>query len=152
MRWGSSILIALALAVLGAASARAADSGPVIVIPGRLHAPVVINGVDASGAIVEGDFGLNKPDMVAPVVVWGPVGVPVPVWSRGYFPAFGRIPGYGRREIEPPGERGGPGPSFYRFWSSGSDPLPATLEAPQPTPLLIAPQIYPHSQRGGRRP
>jgi hypothetical protein len=148
---GSSILVAVALAALGGSAARAADSGPVIVIPGRLHTPVVINGVDVSGAIIEGDFGLNKPHMVAPVVVWGPVGFPVPVWSRGYFPVFGRIPGYGRHEVEPKGERGGPGPDVHQFWSSASDPLPATLDAPQSLPLFIAPQIYPQGQRNGRK-
>jgi hypothetical protein len=147
-----SILVAVALAALGAAAARAADSGPWIVIPGRLGAPVVINGVDVSGTIIERDFGLNKPHMVAPVVVWGWVGFPGPVWSRGYFPAFGRIPGYGRREIEPQGGRGGPGPDVHLFWSTGSDPLPATLDAPQSPPLFIAPQIYPRGQRNGRKP
>jgi hypothetical protein len=105
-----------------------------------------------SGAIVEGDFGLDKPHMVAPVVVWGPVGFPQPGWSRGYYPAFGRMPGYGRHEIEPSDARGGPGPSIHQFWSSGSDPWPATLEPPPSPPLFIAPQIYPQGKRGGSKP
>ncbi len=38
-----------------------ADSGPVIVIPSRPGVPVVINGRDASYAVVEGDWGLARP-------------------------------------------------------------------------------------------
>ena len=45
---------------LAAAPARA-DSGPVIVIPSRPGVPVVINGRDASYAVVEGDWGLARP-------------------------------------------------------------------------------------------
>ena len=37
-----------------------ADSGPVIVIPSRPGIPVVINGRDASYAVVEGDWGPHQ--------------------------------------------------------------------------------------------
>ena len=150
MRPASSILIALGMAVLGG-SVFAADSGPVIVIPGRLGTPVIINGVDVTGAVIEGDFGLNKPHMVAPRIISGPVMIPDRFGPRGYYPAFGRPPGYGRHEIETAPERRAPPPSFHRSWSSQSDPVPATLDPP-PQPLLLAPQIYPQGPRNGRRP
>src|ERR1700730_18644265 len=52
----------LALAILIGTSwtAAVADSGPVIVIPGRPGVPIIINGLDASYAVVEGDWGLGK--------------------------------------------------------------------------------------------
>ena len=149
----SSLLIASGLAVIGGFAALAADSGPVIVIPGRLGTPVIINGLDVSGAVIEGDFGLYRPHMVAPRIISGPVAIPEPFGPHGtYYPAFGRAPGYGRHEIETPGE-GRPAPSFHRTWSSQSDPLPATLDPPpQSPPLLVAPEIYPQWRRNGHRP
>jgi len=51
----------LALAILiGTTWAALADGAPVIVIPGRPGVPIIINGVDASYAVVEGDWGLGK--------------------------------------------------------------------------------------------
>src|SRR5579862_1690703 len=147
----SSLLIVLGIAVIGGSAALAADSGPVIVIPGRLGAPVIINGVDVTGAVIEGDFGLYMPQMVAPRIISGPVMIPERLGPRGYYPAFGRVPGYGRREIETVPERRAPAPSFHRTWSSQSDPVPATLDPPQ-APLLLAPEIYPQLPRKGRRP
>src|SRR5689334_17355456 len=138
-----SLLIALSTALIAGHVAHAADSGPVIVIPGRLGTPVIINGLDVSGAVIEGDFGLYSPHMVAPRIISGPVAIPEPFGPPGtYFPAVGRGPGYGRHEIEVPGERR-PAPTFHRSWSSQSDPLPATLDPPPQSPLLLAPQIYP---------
>jgi len=148
----SSLLIASGFAVIGGFAALAADSGPVIVIPGRLGTPVIINGLDVSGAVIEGDFGLYSPHMVDPRIISGPVAIPERFGPRGtYYPAFGRAPGYGRHEIETPAERRAP-PSFHRSWSSQSDPLPATIEPPQSPPLLIAPEIYPRWRREGHRP
>jgi hypothetical protein len=148
----SSLLIALCIAVIGTRAALAADSGPVIVIPGRLGAPVIINGLDVSGAVVEGDFGLYSPHMVAPRVISGPVAIPQQFGPRGYYyPAFGRVPGYGRYEIETPAEHR-PAPSFHRSWTSQSEPLPPTLDPPPQSPVLLAPQIYPQGRRRGRRP
>jgi hypothetical protein len=157
MRRASFVVLALSGVIFGNASAHAADSGPVIVLPGRHGLPVIINGVDVTGAVLEGDWGLYSPHMVGPTIVpaW------VPGWTfqgkyyRGryvagsYYPAFGREPGYGRREIEPPADRRlpPPAPSFHRSWSSQSDPLPASLDPPVSSPLIVSPQIFP----GGRR-
>ena len=139
-------------ALLGATAAIAADSGPVIVIPGRLGVPVILNGVDVTGAVVERDFGLYSPHMIQPTVVYGPVAIPDRSAPRAYYPALGRKPGYGRHEIEPPPDRPlpPPAPSYHRSWSSHSDPVPASLDPP--APLWIAPEIYPQRQHGGRRP
>ena len=152
MRRVASILVALSGVLLGAASALAADTGPVIVVPGRLGAPVFIDGVDVSGAVIEGEFGLNKPQMVAPKIIWAPFWRPQRSYLEdSYFPATGREPGYGRYEIVPPADRRlpPPAPSFHRSWSSQSESLPANVDPPaQSTPIVVAPQIYPQVPNG----
>jgi hypothetical protein len=166
MRRASLLAVVLSGLVLSGASALAADSGPVIVLPGRHGLPVIINGVDVTGAVLEGDWGLYSPHMVGPTIVpaWVPGGIYQGVYYRGryvqgsYYPAFGHEPGYGRHEIEPPADRRlpPPAPSYHRSWTSESAPLPANLE-PQvpPPPLIVAPQIFPGGRRGdaaGRGP
>src|ERR1700710_2324823 len=97
--------VALALAFLiGTTLTAVADSAPVIVIPGRLGVPIVINGVDASYAVVEGDWGLAKNVHVQPTVYGGRYIDPGPPIGH-YFPSNGHLPGYGRLEIEPPANR-----------------------------------------------
>jgi hypothetical protein len=163
MRRATLVAVALCSAVVGSALARAADSGPVIVVPGRNGLPVILNGVDVTGAVIEGDWGLYKPHMMNPTIIPAPVFVPRQIYQGndirrrydqlGYYPAFGREPGYGRREIEPPADRRlpPPAPSFHRTWTSGSQPLPADLDPP--VPLNISPEIYPGGRRGdGARP
>jgi hypothetical protein len=154
MRRANLAVVALS-AMLGGASALAADSGPVIVIPGKLGMPVIINGVDVSGAVLEGDWGLYKPHMVGPTIISGPALSPERNYQGGYYPAFGRSPGYGRFEIEPPADRRLPPPaqSYHRSWSSQSDPLPASLDPPvQSPPLIVSPQIWPRRRHGGDAP
>src|SRR5216684_2381082 len=91
----------LALAILiGTSWTAVADSGPVIVIPGRPGVPIIINGVDASYTVVEGDWGLGKGIHVQPTVYGGRPVIEPPVGH--YYPSAGRAPGYGRLEIEPP--------------------------------------------------
>ncbi|EKS36089.1 hypothetical protein [Afipia broomeae] len=114
----------LALAILiGTAAAAAADTGPLIVIPGRAGVPVMINGRDASYAVVEGEWGLAKHFKNADRVYGG--------WDRyigpevgHYYPSAGRTPGYGRLEIQPPANRALPQPaeSYHRSWSAQSAP------------------------------
>jgi len=132
--------------------------------------PVILNGVDVTGAVIEGDWGLYKPHMVNPTIIAAPFFIPRRVYQGGYYqrgydpgyyPALGHEPGYGRREIEPPADRPVPPPakSFHRSWSSASQPLPANLDPP--VPLNVSPEIYPGGRRGddmrprdrdGRRP
>jgi hypothetical protein len=155
MRSVISIIVALGGALLGGAPALATDTGPVIVIPGRLGSPVIIDGVDASGTVVEGEFGLNKPHMVAPRIISAPYWRPQrSSLEDSYFPATGREPGYGRYEVVPPADRRlpPPAPSFHRTWSSQSEPLPANVDQPAQAPMIVAPQVYPQSPGGGRPP
>ena len=62
----------LALALLiGMTLPTLAGEGFDIVIPGRPGVPIIINGVDASYAVVEGDFGLGKGIHMQPTVYGG---------------------------------------------------------------------------------
>ena len=100
-----------ALAILiGTAATAVADTGPLVVIPGKVGVPVIINGRDVSYAVVEGEWGLAKHFRNAARVYSG--------WDdyRGpevghYYPTAGRTPGYGRLEIEPPANRALPQPA-----------------------------------------
>lgn len=133
----------LALAILiGTTCAALADSGPVVVIPGRPGVPIIINGIDASYAVVEGDWGLGKGVHVTPTVYGGRTVDPAPNVGH-YYPSAGHQPGYGRLEIEPPANRRLPPPaeSFHQSWSAQSTPQPAQPEVPlYPPPIIVAPQ------------
>ena len=62
----------LALAILiGATLPALAGGGFDIVIPGRPGVPIIINGIDASYAVVEGEWGLGKGEQVQPTVYGG---------------------------------------------------------------------------------
>lgn len=143
---------ALGLVLAGASHAFAgANMEPAIVVSGRPGVPVMINGQDARGAIVEGDWGLARPG--AGVTVFWPSPLPDPT-DRGrisamqaprgllpgrFFPATGRRPRMGRDEVIPPADRPLPprAESFQRTWRSESPELPANVEQPwYPLPLL----------------
>src|ERR1700709_2396085 len=83
---------AFALAILIGTTATAfAAGGFEIVIPGRPGVPIIINGVDASYAVVEGDWGLGKGGQVQ-TKVYG-VGNQHPVPNVGhYYPSAGLVP------------------------------------------------------------
>jgi hypothetical protein len=121
-------------------SAAFASEGFEIVIPGRPGVPVIINGVDASYAVIEGDWGLGKNVQVQPTIYGGRYIDPVPHVGH-YYPSAGHMPGYGRLEIEPPANRRLPHPaeSYHESWSAQSTPQ---LEIPaNPPPVIVAPQI-----------
>jgi hypothetical protein len=135
-------LITLAILVGTAGAALAEGEGPVIVIPGRPGVPVIINGVDASYAVVEGDWGLGKGIHVQPTVYGGhPVDPGPPVGH--YYPSAGHLPGVGRLEIEG-ADKPKPAPAFHQSWSAGSrqaDPLPSLNQVPpNPPPVIMAPR------------
>lgn len=121
------------LAALSPATAHA-DSGPVIVIPSRPGIPVIINGRDASYAVVEGDWGLARPGAGEVIVIGGSPVLPNPVYTQrnSYHPRYGRAPLRGRYEIEPPPDRELPEPAenFSRSWSTSSDPVPVNDYGP----------------------
>ncbi len=117
-------MLVVGLAALGAAApARAGDEGPVIVIPSRPGIPVVINGRDASYAVVEGDWGLARPGFVSPTVIGGTLIAPSRVYTRrnSYHPKYGTAPERGRVEVDPGPDRRLPeqAESFSRDWSTG---------------------------------
>ena len=127
-----------------------ADSLPVIVIPGRAGVPIIINGVDASYAVVEGDWGLGKGLHMQPTVYGGHPVDPDPHVGH-YYPGSGRLPGYGRLEIEPP-TNGKPqqAESFHQSWSAQSTPQPVQPAVPfYPPPVIVAPQ---HHETGPQDP
>jgi len=113
---------------------RSLSAARIIVIPGRPDVPIFENGVDVSWSVVEGEYGLDRPNIVNPVVIYRmpPVVVPYPgraALGPAYFPRDGMTPGYGRLEIVPPPNRPLPRPaqSYSRSWRMESAPTPADL-------------------------
>ena len=128
--------------LIGTSGAALADSAPVLVIPGRAGVPIIMNGIDASYAVVEGDWGLSKNTHVTPTIYGGRVADPVPNVGH-YYPSAGHLPGYGRLEIEPPANRPLPQPaeSYHQSWSAQSTPQPVEPAVPfYPPPVIFAPQ------------
>ena len=79
----------LALALLIGTTARAGRGGfRSSVIPGRPGVPIIINGVDASYAVVEGDFGLGKGVHMSANGLWRPY-VDVEPSVGHYYPSLG---------------------------------------------------------------
>jgi hypothetical protein len=122
------------------ASPAFAQGVPEIVIPGKPGVPVYINGIDASWGIVEGEFGLDRPGAMTPIVIYRPVVVAYPQNVPAYYPKDGKRPGYGRLEIIPPADRPlpPPAPTYYRSWSSGSASGPVTDYAPYNGPAAVS--------------
>ena len=153
----------IAMAVLIATVPAALAEGFERVIPGRPGVPIIINGVDASYAVVEGEWGLGKNNQVQPTIYGGRYIDPVPQVGH-YYPSAGRTPGYGRLEIEPSPNRRLPQPaeSYHQSWGAQSAPLPAQMDPPvDPPPVIYAPEINdrprpprprPHVQVPGRPP
>ena len=137
---------ALLLAVM--TSPALAQREPQIVIPGRRDVPVIINGINASWGVVVGEFGLDRPGEMAPVVIYQPLLVSTPYYVPSYFPKDGKKPGYGRLEINPPADRPlpPPAPTYYRSWSSQSGAGPVTEYPNYPMPPVIVEPTF-----GGRR-
>lgn len=133
----------LALAILiGTTLPALAGGGFDIVIPGRPGVPIIINGIDASYAVVEGEWGLGKGDQVQPTIYGGRYIDPEPTVGH-YYPSAGQLPGYGRLEIQPPANRTLPSPaeSYYRSWSAQSAQQPVQPAVPAyPPPVIVAPQ------------
>jgi hypothetical protein len=92
--------------------------------------------------VVEGEWGLGQGNQVQPTIYGGRYIDPVPNVGH-YYPSAGRIPGYGRLEIEPPANRRLPQPaeSYHQSWSAQSAPLPAQSNVPvNPPEIIYAPQ------------
>lgn len=139
---------ALLLAVM--TSPALAQREPQIVIPGRRDVPVIINGVNASWGVVVGEFGLDRPGEMAPVVIYQPLLLSTPYYVPSYFPKDGKKPGYGRLEINPPPDRvlPPPAPTYYRSWSSQSAPGPVTIYPNYPMPPVVVEPNFGQRQFG----
>jgi len=119
-----------------------ANDGFSIVIPGRAGVPIIINGVDASYAVVESDWGLAKNVHIQPTVYGGRIVDLTPNVGH-YYPSAGHMPGYGRLEIQPPANRKLPKPaeSFHQSWSVQSAQQPAQADIPlDPPAVIVAPE------------
>src|SRR6202012_861520 len=144
-------LVILAIMVGTAGIACAESNGPVIAIPGRAGVPVIINGVDGSYSVVEGDWGLDKGVHVQPTVYGGHPVEPGPPVGH-YYPSSGHLPGVGRLEIES-ADKPKPAPAFHETWSAGSrqaDPLPPVNQVPpNPPPVIMAPRFNERERERG---
>ena len=140
----------LALALTIATTSAALADGFDVVIPGRPGVPIIINGIDVSFAVVEGDFGLGKGYPPPLTIYGGHVVDPAPEVGH-YYPSLGLRPGYGRLEIEPPANRKLPQPaeSYHQSWGAQSQALPPDIPA-NPPPVIVAPEI--NINRDGRVP
>jgi hypothetical protein len=139
MRTLSALLFVIATTLPAAAA-----DGFNIVIPGRAGVPIIINGVDASYRVIEGDWGLDRGIHIQPTVYGGRYVDPVPNVGH-YYPSLGHKPGYGRLEIEPPANRKLPQPAegFYEHWSAKSAPMERSNEVPSnPPDVIVAPREF----------
>lgn len=140
MRFATALVI-----LLGTTSASLAD-GFDLVIPARPGVPIMIDGIDVSYAVVEGDFGLGKGVHRQPTIYGGHYVDSEPNVGH-YYPSLGHQPGYGRMEVEPPANRKLPKPaeSYHDSWGAQSMMQPPQPAVPMnPPAVILAPQ-----DRGG---
>ena len=138
----------LAILLGTTSTAWAGSSSPVIVIPGRPGVPIIINGVDASYAVVEGDWGLGKGIHVQPTVYGGHL-VDWEPHVGHYYPSAGHQPGYGRLEIEPPANRKLPKPAESYHDSVSAESMSQPPQQAQPAVPLYPPPVIAAPPYGG---
>ncbi len=150
MRFSS---VSLALAFSATLSASAFAEGFEVVVPGRPDVPVIVNGIDVSYAVLEGNYGLGKGVNNQPTIYGGRPVPPEPPVGH-YYPTLGLKPAYGRLEIEPPTNRKLPQPaeSYHQSWGAQSAPTPATSPTLQPEIPLYPPPVILAPDGDGRRP
>lgn len=145
-------LVALFL-LAGSCSPAFASDAVVFAVPGRPGVPIIVNGVDASYRVIEGDMGLGR-NVRPPIRVYGGRRLMAEHHVGGYFPSAGVAPGYGRLEVEPPEDRVLPprAESFSQSWSAQSAP-PVNTAVPLYPPDLLSQDIYSpsHPYGAGRR-
>lgn len=106
-----------------------ADGAVQIVVPNRPHVPIIINGIDASYAVIESDYGLARGVKIQPTIYGGRLVDPEPYVGH-YYPSNGTTPRYGRLEIEPPRRRPQQAESYYRSWGAQSPSLDNRIPPP----------------------
>jgi hypothetical protein len=161
----ATAMIASVFIILGAGAADAgADTEPVIVVPGRPGIPIIINGQDVSGAVIEGDWGLGRYQtgltiIKPPLRYWRGVGGPgLMAPPAGFYPATGRPPKIGRLEVLPAkgsSAASSPPQTYYRTWDTESPSLPPTMTPTYPygmPPISygMPPIVAPAGRRGNR--
>ncbi len=153
--------VGMALAILAAMTSTAlAGGGFDIVVPYRPGVPIVINGIDASYAAIEGEWGLGRNEQVQPTIYGGRYihdgrNVDPTPGVGHYYPSAGHMPGYGRLEVEPPANRKLPQPaeSYHQSWGAHSAPLPAQSDPPvNPPAVIYAPQFNDNQPGPGPHP
>jgi hypothetical protein len=140
--------------LIGTTLTASAGGGFDIVIPGRPGVPVIINGIDASYAVVEGVWGLGKGEQVQPTVYGGRY-IDWEAHVGHYYPSAGHMPGYGRLEIQPPANRKLPQPaeSYHESWSARSAPPAPQAQVPfYPPSVIVAPPYDDFRYRGHGTP
>ncbi len=142
MLFRTGVAAALFIVPLVAGSAAHADHAPVLVVPGRPDVPVFIDGVEASGAVVTGDWGLHRPGHGYRVIYTDPHYLLAPQ-TGSYFPSTGRRPRYGRQEIDHHRGPARPAATYYRSWSAQSGPSPYEFGPPFAPPPIIPGPDYP---------
>jgi hypothetical protein len=155
------------LAGLGGTEPARADHEPAIAIPGKPGVPVIINGQNATGAVVIGDWGLYRPGHRGVTIIrrrpWPHYhhyhhhhhrravracrckparavrhkAIVSPA-RRHYFPGGTTPPRLGRLEFDEPSGPPVPPESFSRQWSAGSGRAPANLDPPA---IVTAPTV-----------
>jgi len=162
---GRTLIVAVGIVLICADAALAgADTEPVIVVPGRPGVPIMIDGQDVRGAVIEGEWGLARghtgitiirpPPLIYPgypgrsTYVW-----PGPPYGR-FYPGTGRQPRLGRVEVIPPANRPLPpkAESYQRSWKSESQHLPANLEQPPYAMPPVGIGVDASGRRHGPRP
>jgi hypothetical protein len=135
---------ALGLTVIGCVltGSAYADHAPAYVLPNPRGIPLIVDGVDVSGAVIEGDWGLYRPGHGA-VTIYPEAHFAYPPPPPHYYPRTGRRPRAGRYEVETPEDRAPrPAQPYYRRWSAGSDDILSSgpPEAP-PTVIEAVPEV-----------
>ncbi len=117
-RWRRACAPGLIAAVCAGAAALA-DHAPAWVIPNPRGIPIVVDGLEVSGAVIEGDWGLYRPGHGS-VTIYAPAHPLYLPPAAGFFPATGRRPRSGRLEVETPEQRRPRRAEAYsRSWSTG---------------------------------
>lgn len=124
-----------------------ADHAPAWVIPNPRGIPLVVDGVEVSGAVIEGDWGLYRPGH-GTVTIYG--GAPLIEPEPGhYFPHTGRRPRLGRQEVETPQDRRPRRAQPYsRSWTADSSDVSPESNAPgypsdyPPWAFEVTPEVH----------
>jgi hypothetical protein len=166
--WGLLVgLVLMGLVVLGLLGSTDSHAGhdtePVIVVPGRAGVPIIVDGQDVRGAVIEGDWGLARGRIGLTIIQpRGPIyfGYTGRSMYRSlgdvrFYPGTGRAPKRGRDEVIPPPNRPLPpkAESFHSGVKSESMPLPP--DNPQPIypmpPVGVGVDFDRNSRRHGPR-